>query len=90
MFLTKHKHLALIQMKMVRLDISLQVKNDEVLVFSHISYAIKSLKKSEPKKNKYILYLTRESEQLDEVVLSVFKGNAKTNRIAEQIAVISC
>ena len=36
-----------------------------------------------------IVYLTRGSEQLDEVVLSVFKGDAKTNRIAEQIAVVT-
>ena len=69
-------------------DIS-SIQNDEELIFSHISYAIVRYKKSELQKKKYILYLTRGSEQLDEVVLSVFKGNAKTNRIAEQVAVIS-
>lgn len=69
-------------------DIS-SIQNDEELIFSHISYAVVRYKKSELQKKKYILYLTRGSEQLDEVVLSVFKGNAKTNRIAEQVAVIS-
>ena len=71
-----------------KVDIT-QVKDGEILIFSHISYAIKNIKKSNLQKNNYILYLTRESEQLDEVVVSVFKGDAKTNRIAEQIAVIT-
>ena len=71
-----------------KVDIT-QIKSDETLIFSHISYAIKNIKKANLKKSNYILYLTRESEQLDEVVLSVFKGDAKTNRIAEQIAVLT-
>ncbi len=70
------------------IDIS-SVKANEILIFSHISYALVSVKKSELEKRKYVLYLTKESEQLDEVVLSVFKTEAKTNRVAEQIAVIS-
>lgn len=65
------------------------VKDDEVLIFSHISYAVKSVKKSTLQENNFILYLTKESEQLDEVVLSVFKGGTKTNRVAEEIAVIN-
>jgi hemoglobin/transferrin/lactoferrin receptor protein len=59
------------------------------LIFSHISYALKELKKVQIEKRNYIVYLTRGSEQLDEVVLSVFKDEAKTNRIAEQIAVVT-
>ncbi|MFY0631982.1 MAG: TonB-dependent receptor [Flavobacteriaceae bacterium] len=69
-------------------DIS-AIKDEEELIFSHISYAVIRIKKSNLKKKNYTLYLTRGSEQLDEVVLSVFKANAKTNRIAEQVAVIS-
>lgn len=69
-------------------DVS-SVKNDERLIFSHISYAVKKIKKSNLSKHNYTVYLTRGSEQLDEVVLSVFKGDAKTNRIAEQIAVVT-
>lgn len=61
----------------------------DVLVFSHISYAFYETTKSSLKTNKYVVFLTKESEQLDEVVLSVFKNKEKTNRIAEQIAVIS-
>ncbi len=65
------------------------VKETETLVFSHISYALKSKLKSDLKDKDYIVYLTRQSEQLDEVVLSVFKGEAKTKRVAEQVAVIT-
>lgn len=69
-------------------DVSL-TKEDDTLIFSHISYAVRNLKKSELKNRNFTVYLRRGSEQLDEVVLSVFKGQAKTNRIAEQVAVIS-
>ncbi len=65
------------------------VKSDEILIFSHISYALKKLRKSTLQKANYTIYLTKGSEQLDEVVLSVFKGDAKTNRVAEQIAVVT-
>ena len=71
-----------------KVDIS-DVGTEQLLIFSHISYAIKHIKKSQIQQNNMIVYLTRGSEQLDEVVLSVFKGNAKANRIAEQIAVVT-
>lgn len=69
-------------------DIS-EFKKNEVVVFSHISYALLKLNKSRLQKQKFIVNLTNQSEQLDEVVLSVFKKEEKTNRIAEQIAVVS-
>ncbi len=69
-------------------DISL-VKSQEILFFSHLSYALKSLKKNTLKNTNYTIYLTKQSEQLDEVVLSVFKDNTKTKRIAERVAVIT-
>ena len=71
-----------------KVDISF-VEDDDDVVFSHISYALKRVSKSVIKENNYIVYLSKASERLDEVVLSVFKGDAKTSRIAEQIAVIS-
>ncbi|WP_299670659.1 TonB-dependent siderophore receptor [uncultured Polaribacter sp.] len=64
-------------------------KNIETITFSHISYAVLRVRKSTLKTKNYIVYLTKESEQLDEIVLSVFKKEAKTNRIAEQIAVLN-
>ena len=68
-------------------DISL-VKGTDILFFSHISYALKSITK-DLIKNNFTLYLAKQSEQLDEVVLSVFKRDAKTNRVAERVAVIN-
>ena len=64
-------------------------KDDEILIFSHVAYAEFQEKKSALKQNNYQVFLSKQSEQLDEVVVSVFKGKAKANRIAEQIAVVS-
>ena len=69
-------------------DIS-EFKNNEIVVFSHLSYAVLRIKKSIIKSKNYIIYLTKESEQLDEVVISLFKKEEKTARIAEQIAVLN-
>lgn len=69
-------------------DIS-DFKEDETVYFSHVSYAEFSSKKSIVKLNNNEVFLSKESEQLDEVVVSVFKSNEKTKRIAEQIAVVS-
>ncbi len=62
--------------------------SEEVIYFSHVSYAKFSSKKSVILLNDNIVYLSKESEQLDEVVVSVFKSKAKTKKIAEQIEVI--
>lgn len=64
-------------------------KKGEIIFFSHISYATFRIKKSDLKKQSFIVYLTKESEKLDEVILSVFKSSAKMSRIAEQIAIVS-
>ena len=52
-------------------DIS-EFKNNEIVVFSHLSYAVLRIKKSIIKSKNYIIYLTKESEQLDEVVISLY------------------
>ncbi|WP_422089979.1 TonB-dependent receptor domain-containing protein [Tenacibaculum ovolyticum] len=64
-------------------------KSQEILVFSHVAYAEFQEKKINLKQNNYEIFLSKHSEQLDEVVVSVFKNKEKTNRIAEQIAVVS-
>jgi hemoglobin/transferrin/lactoferrin receptor protein len=69
-------------------DIS-EFLNTEIVVFSHLSYTVLRVKKSVIKSKNYIIYLTNESEQLDEVVISLFKKEEKANRIAEQIAVLN-
>ncbi|MDC1400354.1 TonB-dependent receptor [Polaribacter sp.] len=65
------------------------LKNSEFIYFSHLSYALFKIKKEDLKTTNYTFFLTKESEQLDEVVLSVFKNKQKSNRIAEQVAVLS-
>ncbi|AUC85547.1 TonB-dependent receptor [Polaribacter sp. ALD11] len=69
-------------------DISI-FENNEFVVFSHLSYSVLRVRKSVIKSKNYVVYLTKESEQLDEVVISLFKTDEKTNRIAEQIAVLN-
>ena len=64
-------------------------KKEEVIVISHITYSLFKINKSKLKAQNYTVYLTKHSEKLDEVVLSVFKKDEKSNRIAEQIAVMS-
>ncbi len=64
-------------------------KNDEIIIFSHLSYANYRIKKSVLRKQKLTVYLNKQSEQLDEIVISVFKKEEKSKRIAEQIAVLS-
>ncbi|CAL2103955.1 Hemoglobin/transferrin/lactoferrin receptor protein [Tenacibaculum sp. 190130A14a] len=64
-------------------------KANEILIFSHVAYAELHAKKSTLSQNNFEIYLSKNSEQLDEVVVSVFKNKEKANRIAEQIAVIS-
>ena len=69
-------------------DISI-VKEKDNLIFSHISYALKSIPKNLLKNQNFTLYLAKQSEQLDEVVISVFKREAKINRVAERVAVLT-
>lgn len=69
-------------------DIS-KFESQEVLIFSHVAYAELRIKKITLRQNSFEIFLSKNSEQLDEVVVSVFKNKEKANRIAEQIAVIS-
>ncbi|MFY9242504.1 MAG: TonB-dependent receptor [Polaribacter sp.] len=69
-------------------DIS-SIEENEIIFFSHLSYAIFRIKKSDLKNQNFTVYLTKESEELDEVVISAFKKDEKAKRIAEQIAVLS-
>lgn len=69
-------------------DIS-AAKDKEILIFSHISYALYKIQKSRINSAKGMVFLTKESEQLDEVVLSVFRSKNKAARIAEQVAVLT-
>lgn len=84
----KNKTTSAISNELGKVDVS-NFKKNELLTFTHVSYAEYQEKKSAIKKNSYHVFLSKNSEQLDEVVVSVFKNREKTNRIAEQIAVVS-
>ncbi|WP_299118792.1 TonB-dependent receptor [uncultured Tenacibaculum sp.] len=66
-----------------------EFQKNEILILSHVVYAKFQERKSNLEKNRYQVFLSKQSEQLDEVVVSVFKKQEKANRIAEQIALIS-
>ncbi len=65
------------------------IKENEIIFFSHLSYAVYKIKKSLLANQNFVVYLTKESEELDEVIISSFKKDEKSKRIAEQIAVLS-
>ena len=64
-------------------------KENEIIIFSHISYATFRISKSNLRAQNFIVYLNKQSEELDEVVISAFKSDEKSKRIAEQFAVLS-
>jgi hemoglobin/transferrin/lactoferrin receptor protein len=61
----------------------------DVLLISHVSYATFNIKLADLKSQKFIVKLTKKTAHLDEVVLSVFKKQEKTTRIAEQTVAIT-
>ena len=69
-------------------DIS-SFKDTDIIIFSHLAYATLRLKKTTLNKENSIVYLTKQSEELDEIVISSFKKEEKSNRIAEQVAVLN-
>ena len=71
-----------------KVDISI-FSNNEFIQFAHVTYANCAEQKLFLKENNYKVYLSKDSEKLDEIVLAVFKNEAKANRVAEQVALIN-
>ena len=69
-------------------DIS-SFKLQDLLLVSHVSYTTFSITFKKLKRAKYVVKLTKKTAQLDEVVLSVFKKQEKSTRIAEQTVAIT-
>lgn len=61
----------------------------DFLLISHVSYASISITLADLKKKKFVLKLIKKTAQLDEIVLSVFKKQEKSTRIAEQTIAIT-
>ena len=71
--------------KMANLATKIYVEGDKKL---NIKTPLINLTKAEIITNDYTVFLLKENENLDEIEVSVFKSKAKTNRIAEQIAIV--
>ena len=64
-------------------------KNSDILSFNHLSYVEYEILKRELGVIEFVVYLNRNAEMLDEIVLSASKGEEKRSRIAEQVAITS-
>jgi len=61
----------------------------DIISFNHLSCYEYEILKKELSKIGFVVYLTKKSEQLNEIVLSASKGEETRSRIAEQIVVAS-
>ena len=69
-------------------DVS-EFKKTSLLFVSHVSYVSYTIEKRHLQKQAYTILLIKETEHLDEVVLSVFKKKEKSSRIAEQFIALT-
>ena len=63
--------------------------DNDILVFDHLSFNEFMIIKKELGLVEFVIYLSKKSEQLEEVVLSASKNLEKESRIAEQFAIAS-
>ena len=63
--------------------------DSDIISFNHLSYIEYEILKKELGIIEFIVYLSKNSEQLEEIFLSASKGKENRNRIAEQIEIIS-
>ncbi len=64
-------------------------KPSDIISFNHLSCFEYEILKKELSKIDFVVYLTKKSERLNEIVLSASKGEETRSRIAEQIVVAS-
>ncbi|MCF6168661.1 TonB-dependent receptor [Lutibacter sp.] len=64
-------------------------KPSDIISFNHLSCFEYEILKKELSKINFVVYLTKKSERLNEIVLSASKGEETRSRIAEQIVVAS-
>ena len=69
-------------------DVS-EFKQISLLFFSHVSYVNYTIEKKQLQQQAYKVLLIKETEHLDEVVLSMFKKKEKSTRIAEQFIALT-
>ena len=64
-------------------------KRTDVLLISHVAYSTLNISFANLKRSKFVIKLIKKTSQLDEIVLSVFKNEEKSTRIAEQIVAVT-
>ncbi|VAW24588.1 FIG00930387: hypothetical protein [hydrothermal vent metagenome] len=64
-------------------------KPSDIISFNHLSCFEYEILKKELSKIGFVVYLTKKSERLNEIVLSASKGEETRSRIAEQIVVVA-
>ncbi|WP_457610984.1 TonB-dependent receptor plug domain-containing protein, partial [Lutibacter sp.] len=64
-------------------------KPSDIISFNHLSCFEYEILKRELSKIDFVVYLTKKSERLNEIVLSASKGEETRSRIAEQIVVVA-
>jgi len=62
--------------------------SDEIIYFQLLGYKLLELQLSEYLSNSFDIYLDSESQNLDEVILSVARSESNANQIAEKVSVI--
>ena len=62
--------------------------DNALISFSHIGYISQTFAKNQIKSNQ-IIWLTPDSEQLNEIVLSVARASTKKKRLAQQIGIVA-
>ncbi|WP_299524847.1 TonB-dependent receptor [uncultured Lutibacter sp.] len=63
--------------------------NSDIISFNHLGYIEYEILKKELGIIEFVVYLSKNAEQLNEIVLSASKGKESRSRIAEQIDIIS-
>ncbi len=61
----------------------------DIISFNHLSFIEYEILKRDLKVLEFVVYLNKNAEQLDEIVLSASKGEEKRSRIAEYVAITS-
>ena len=63
-------------------------KENDIISFQHIGFIEYEILKKELTVIEFVVYLSKNAQLLDEIVLSASKGSEKRSRIAEQVAIV--
>jgi len=64
-------------------------QDSDIISFNHLSFIEYEILKRELSEIEFVVYLSKNAQQLNEIVLSASKGKESRSRIAEQVAIVS-